>query len=330
MHKAVSTSQPASRPARLVGLAAATVCASVALANQPKAGRVAVVTGRQETYQRAAQALHQALLDAGIDSHLFDPLPDGGDDASRQQLAQRLVESAPAVIAAAGGPATALALETLPGTPVVSFMVPNMLDAPFATSGASGQTKVAGVAADVAPARQLEWIKLTRPKCKTVGVLHSPRTKRTVGALVAVARGTGITFVPINADKQGFAAAIDSLNSLGCDGVLMIPDAAVYDGNNVKGLLLWGLRGKHAVWAFSASVVKAGALAGQYVEAENVGLEAAALVQEVLGGTDVGTIGVRYPQQITRAVNERTAGLIGVVLPPEALTAETQLYGDQQ
>lgn len=168
------------------------------------------------------------------------------------------------------------------------------------------------------------------PASRTVGVLHSDRTRHTVDALRSAARTRGVNIVAIEADKHRFPEAIAELNDRNCDSVLMIPDAKVYNAPNVKRLLLWGIRQKKPVWAFSASVVKAGALAGQYTDGRSVGQEAASLVRRVLDGTDVATIGVHYPKQVHRAVNERTAEMIGVTLPSHAIDNRTVRYGDTE
>ena len=124
--------------------------------------------------------------------------------------------------------------------------------------------------------------------------------------------------------------AVEELNARECNSVLMIPDAGVYNVPNVQRLLLWGIRQKKPVWAFSASIVKAGALGGQYADAETVGQQAAELVKKVRSSTNPTQIGFQYPRRVGRAVNERTAKLIGLRLSESLLNADIVRYGEEE
>lgn len=281
----------------------------------------------QRSYREAASALEAALKEDGYKCVSVE-LPAGKDPSASAQALKRLADAGPTVIAAAGVKATSLALETVPKVPVIFFMVPNALDASFATEDNPDRKRLAGVPADIAPRDQIRWIVGLHAMGKMAGVLHSSRTKKTAEAFVKEAENHQITMVPIQADKNQFPEAIEALNAKKCDGVLMIPDAGVYNVPNVQRLLLWGIRQKKPVWAFSASVVKAGALGGQYANCESVGQRAAELVKKVSGGADPADIGFQYPRKIGRAVNERTAELIGVGLSKVALTADTVRYGE--
>ena len=298
-------------------------------AEGPQSARVAIVFGHQHTYRQAAQALQRSLEAAGLECVAAE-LPKSGESDARDRLADLLATPKPTVIASAGAPATVFALQAFSDVPVVFFMVPNMVDAAFIGEDNPHRSRLAGVAADVSPDDRMEWIKRLHPACRNIAVLHSFRTKRTAEALSAAARRRGMTVKSLEADRQRFPDAIKALNNSGCDGVLMIPDAKVYNAPNVRRLLLWGIRQKKPVWAFSKSVVKAGALAGQYSDAESVGRQAAGLIQEVLAGADAASIGPRYPRRVLRAVNERTADMIRVRLPSGAVGADTARYGDQQ
>ena len=89
-------------------------------------------------------------------------------------------------------------------------------------------------------------------------MLYSPRSRRTAEALKSKAQTAGIEAVLIKADRKNFRRPCTNLNQQDCEGELMLPDFSVYNSINVRELLLWGIRQKRPVWAFSENIVKAG------------------------------------------------------------------------
>jgi ABC-type uncharacterized transport system substrate-binding protein len=292
------------------------------IAGQPAVGadpppNIAVVFGAKGPYRVAAESLAKELGSRGAACALVE-LPEDGNSPAYQQALERVVNLKPALVASGGAAATAELAKLLPDTPVVFFMLPNALDAPFLQPDVPRRERIAGIASDIAPADQIDWIKRTAPTTKTVAVLGSARTQRTIAALEKAGRERGIAVLPVTATRAEFPAALEALNRSNCDGVLMIPDAQVYSPPNVEALLLWGLRGKKPIWTFSENVVAAGALAGLYCDAGTVGKQAAELIQQKLGGADPAKLGVQYPrglgEAVRGAVNAHTAEMIGCAL----------------
>jgi len=234
----------------------------------------------------------------------------------------------PDLIVVAGSTCIRPVLDEFPNVPVVFTMIPNALDS-LSEDVKTDQNRVSGVTTDISPAAQLAWIAGTCPGVKTVGVLHSPSSLKTVEALVATAATRGIKLIPVKTDKQDFAKALRELSEKDCQSVLMLPDAQVYTAANVQGLLLWGLRQKRPVYAFSPNLVKAGALAGQYSEIDVVGRQTADVVRRILKGADPRSVGLEYPQRISRALNLRTADMIGVSVDASFLKDQTLVFGDK-
>jgi len=221
------------------------------------------------------------------------------------------------------------ALARLPYSPVVFFMVPNALDAPFMEPGSPMRMRVAGVTTDIAPDRQMHWLAGMAPNARTVGLLSSRRTHVTASMLQAAGAKYSVTVVPIEASKTQFMPAIDALNAYGCDAALMIADAQVFNSASVQRLLLWGMRQKKVVSAFSPHVVKAGALMGQYCDNAAIGRQTAHMVLDVLGGAEISSLGLRYPDRVEVAVNQRTAEMIGIVLDGSRLPPNAVRFGNE-
>ncbi|MBU0638158.1 MAG: ABC transporter substrate-binding protein [Planctomycetes bacterium] len=292
---------------------------------------MAVLFGAKGPYRLAAEVLAKELKAAGRDSVLIE-LSDESDAGAQQRALDQLVKSKPALVAAGGAGATAAALKALPGASVVFFMVPNALDAPFLRADYAGHERVAGIASDIAPDEQIDWIARGRPGIKKVALLSSPRTQQTAAALEKAGRARGITIATFQAARDEFPAAIEALNTAACDGVLMIPDAHIYNSPNVERLLLWGVRNRKPVWTFSENVVVAGAFAGLYCDPAAVGKQTAELVRQVLKGTSTAALGLQYPrglgEAVRGAVNVHTAEMIGAPLDERVFAGGVSRVGE--
>jgi len=304
--------------------------ASVASTVQAEGGladQVVILAGHQSSYRTAAASLEAALKSAGQPCTLID-FPK--DAAGRGAALKRLLDLKPKLIATGGTTVTMLVLDKVADVPVVAFMIPNSLDAPFIAADGAYRSRLACIASDVPLEIQIDLIRRLHPRSKTVGVLYSARSQRTVASLESVAKERGIKIAGIIARKDHFADAIEALNDQGCDSAFMIPDAGVYNSTNVQRLLLWGIRQKKPVWAFSANVVKAGALAGQFSKSHDIGVQTAEVVREILGGRSIAEIGLQFSRIIKSAVNTRTAEMIGISLNENLLNDQTERFGETQ
>jgi ABC-type uncharacterized transport system substrate-binding protein len=189
--------------------------------------------------------------------------------------------------------------------------------------------RLAGVTTDISPFDQIKWIKRTASRATHIGVLHSSSTRQTVEAIRSAGKKNAIAIVAIEASKEEFPEAVDKLSVQQCDGVLMIPDARVYNSATVQRLLLWGIRSKKPVWTFSPNIVKAGAFAAQYSDARAIGWQTAEVVKQVLAGTRVSKIGLQYVQDVKHAANARTAGILGLPISSQIEKDLSVLYGKE-
>ena len=133
--------------------------------------RVVVLSTSKGLYRTAADALVAELRTHSVSCELL--VVSLTDREARREAFQRLRELKPDVIAASGGSMTQGVLEAVPNVPVVFYMVPNALDAPFLRANTPHRDRLAGVTSDVAPTGQIAWIQRTHPSCMRVAVLHS-------------------------------------------------------------------------------------------------------------------------------------------------------------
>lgn len=304
------------------------VCApKICVAGNPS--RVAVLCGERKMYKSAAAALIKSLEGEGHTCELVE-WPKASDKPARQRALTQIAESNPAVIVASGTSATTHALNRINRTPVVFFMVPNALDAPFLSSGSTDRKRVAGVAANIRASERMRWVKQLDGNTKRLGILYGPRTRKTVQSFRDAARPFGIEVVAIETSRDLFPNAIETLTTERVDGVLMIPDATIYNSASVQRLLLWGARQKKPIWSFSSGIVKAGAFAGQYANDEALGRQTANLVKDILDGTPPEQVGLQFPDHIESAVNTHTSGVIELKLNDSILRSDVVRFGDQR
>ncbi len=290
--------------------------------------RVAILVGRAGPHQAAAESLQRHLKKAGIAVQTF-VLPEDGR-AESDKFEDQVRTFRPSVIAAGGGAATLRALDAVPKVPVVFFMVPNVHDAPFVAKDYRERDRIAGVTSDIDPAALIAWALRTCPGLGRLAVPCSEHTDKTVTTLVAAGKRKEVRVMPVRARQDEFPKLIDKLNESEADGVLMIPDARVYNSPNVQRLLLWGVRQKKPVWTFSEKVVKAGAYGGVCVDAAAVGRQAAGLVARVLEGEKPESIGIHYADDPTQAVNVHTAAMLGLGVELGELSAKVRRFGDRR
>ncbi len=289
---------------------------------------IAVLYRAKQSYQTAAKALETHLREHGTECTLIE-LPASKDKDGREAVRQRLIDMKPAAIATGGTSATTFALAVIPDVPVVYFLVPNARDASFAADDFEHRSRVAGVTSDISPTERIEWAIATRPGLSSIAILHGKGHEATVGDLKAAADAKNLRCTTILASRDTIPEAIEALNASGCEGLVMIPDSHVYNSATVQRVLLWGVRQKKAVWSFSENLVKAGALAGQHADYEAIGRQTADIVLKIIEGADPASIGLVYPEQVGRAFNKHTAGMIGATPSDRQLGTATVRYGGE-
>ncbi len=288
--------------------------------------RVAVVFAQSRIYEASAAELAKHLAVAGHKCTSI-PLP-FGDDAGVESALERLVALRPTVVAAGGTAATQQVLESVPDVPVVYFMVPNARDAAFVSPKHPDHHRVCGVAADVDPAAQLRWVRKSHPTAQKVCVLFSDRTRKTAEALQAAGKKHDLGVVLVRSSRTEFVKSLEAVEQADCDGVLMVPDSGIYNSATVKRLLVWGARQRKAVWSFSRNVVRAGAFGGLYCDQDAVGVQAARLVGRVIDQQPPAKIGLRYPTDVSAAINPHAARMIGAESAVRDLPREVERVGE--
>jgi hypothetical protein len=167
------------------------------------------------------------------------------------------------------------------------------------------------VYAEPSPAVQLRLISMLYKKQIHVGVILSAKTAHLEPSLTRAAAQAKLQLT-----IETFGAS-DNLNRVlnrlsDVPVILTTPDSAVYNGENLRNILLTTYRSNQAVIGFSTALVKAGALATTFSEIEDVGAQ----VDEIIA--DYETSGripePLFPKYFSTAVNVDVARSLNIVV----------------
>ena len=218
-------------------------------------------------------------------------------DADRSSL------PAEAIIVAVGADACREAVSR--GAPAVLGVFVSDQDA-RALAGLGASTALTLIVLNQPLGRKLSLIAETVPGARSVGLLLGPQPAARRRLLEARIRRAGL--VPHSAEVTSAQQLMPALQRLLVDSdvLLALPDAGIYNRNTVMSILLSSYRHRRPVIGFTASYVRAGALAAVFSSPADIAQQAAEILDEVDGPSGLRTQ-VLEPAHFHVAVNRRVA-----------------------
>lgn len=132
--------------------------------------------------------------------------------------------------------------------------------------------------------RQLALIRQALPQAKTLGVLWGPDSSPAAPSLRAQTASAGLSLNEAGGDgKLNLFSDLQQVLD-GSDVFLALADPQVFNSSSIQNILLTTFWAKVPLVAFSPAYVRAGALLSLHTTPEQVGRQAAALVQAALRG----------------------------------------------
>ena len=182
------------------------------------------------------------------------------------------------VVAIGVDAATAALQGSEPGSAVLCVLIPrHAFDALI--SGKKDNRKITAIYLDTPPQRQLELIRILLPLARNVGTVLGNVSLRDKDTLKAAARDRGLL---LQADHvQRDSELYPSLKSVlaESDVFLAVPDPVIINASTAQNVLITAFRSQVPVIGYSASYVKAGALAAVYSTPQQIGLEAGQIIK---------------------------------------------------
>jgi len=221
------------------------------------------------------------------------------------------------LVAVGTGAMEALALKNLP-QPVLNVLVPRAAFEKTArqSSRLSDPRNFSAIYLDQPWARQFALIRHALPGRTKVGILLAPNSAELASALSAAAKAAG--FVAIIEMVDGEADLLPVLKRLlgESDVVLAVPDPLIYNRNTVQSILLTTYRHQVPLLGFSPSYVKAGAIAAVFSVPEQIGQQAAEIIQRLVAERRLPL--PLPPRYFSVGVNAQVARSLGIGLDDEA------------
>lgn len=175
-----------------------------------------------------------------------------------------------------------LAEKNLP-QPIISVMVPRAAFEKIARQGGrlGDPHRFSAIYLDQPWARQFALIRHVLPNRTRIGILLGPDSAELAASLRAAAKAAGLVAVIENAPTE--ADLLPALRQLlgDSEALLAVPDPTIYNKNSIQSILLTTYRQQVPLFGFSPSYVKAGALAAVYTVPEQIGQQAAEMIQRL-------------------------------------------------
>lgn len=160
--------------------------------------------------------------------------------------------------------------------------------------------------------RQVSLLRAALPTRKRIGLLYSPGTHLDIDALQHLLRSSGATLIPQSLNSS--AALFDDLESVlsASDVLLAVPDSAIYNGNNIRNIMLSSYRFRVPLVGLSQAYVNAGALCAVFSTPEHLAAQASAVT---LAFSQTGKLPTaQFPTNYSIAVNQEVAKMLGIRL----------------
>lgn len=219
------------------------------------------------------------------------------------------------LVAVGTGAMEALAKKNLP-QPVLSVLVPRAaFEKTARQSGRLGDRNFSAITLDQPWTRQFSLIRHALPGRTKVGILLAPGSTELASELGAAAKAAGL--VAIIETVDGDADLLPVLKRLlgESDVLLAVPDPLIYNRNTIQSILLTTYRHQVPLLGFSPSYVKAGAIAAVFSVPEQIGQQAAEMIQALAAERRLPR--PQPPRYFSVGVNAQVARSLGIGLDDE-------------
>jgi ABC-type uncharacterized transport system substrate-binding protein len=312
----------------------------VAIAARPGIGRaqhpgrmrrIAILLGVAESdpeAQNRVGALRQELERLGwVDGRniRIEQRWTGGDAERLRAYTEELVASAPDVIVANPTPIVAALKQATRTIPIVFALVSDPVSSGFVESWAQPGGNITGFTnfESSMAGKWLEALKQMAPRVTQIALVFNPETAAGGGAIFLqptqeAAPPLGLTVKPAPVRSAAEIAGLADLSaSGGTTGLLVAPD--IFTTNHRDEIIALAARQRlPALYPFRFFAASGG-LMSYGIDTLDVFRRAAAYVDRILKGANVGELPVRGPAKFELAINMKTANSLGLTVPPSLL-----------
>jgi ABC-type uncharacterized transport system substrate-binding protein len=264
-----------------------------------------VLSDEGAAYEEFANHLNSLLQPSNKTSVRLLSLKNMANDEFSRATANQLVIAVgtPAMVAMAQKPAT---------NPVLNVLVPRATFIKTAKQYNRSQDprRFSAVYMDQSWSRQLRLIRATMPPRSKVGILLGRESSDYISALQSAAKEVDLTVnIESVTDDAELLNALRRLLS-NSNVILAVPDAQIYNRNNISSILLTSYRQQVPLFGFSASYVKAGALAAVYSTPAQISQQVAEIISNLSSASSLPA--PQYPRYFSVNTNPQVARSLGL------------------
>ncbi len=243
----------------------------------------------------------------------------GGRSDIVSEIMGKITKEQPKLIFALGALAAVRTKENITHIPIIYTQVLHPED-----KSLTGEN-VTGVGIEVAPKKQFSALISILPEVKSIGVLYSRLSNRTIASARESCRNMGLKFLAVKLEHPGQLP--DELNKLSKDAdvLWLVPDSLVINKNSLRYMLLFTLENRISFMVYNKGFVKAGALFSFSANNINLGRQAGRIAQKVMQGEAI-TPGVVPPLNTELAINLNTARRLEIQIPQRIIEKAVHIY----
>ena len=225
-----------------------------------------------------------------------------------KDLSREIKMSRPDMLVAIGRDAL-YEIRRIRNIPIVYLMVLNP------RSVLSGEKNITGVSMNIPPDRQLMALMDILPHTKDIGLLYDPdRTGPFVAEARYAARRAGITLMAreIHNSRDAPSFIMDMRERI--DVFWMLPDITVMTPETLEFLLLFSIKHRIPLLAFSEKYLELGAFISTGIDAFDIGAQAGEMANKILSGREVKHVRHAHARKLVVSTNLMIAGKLEIPL----------------
>jgi putative tryptophan/tyrosine transport system substrate-binding protein len=254
----------------------------------------------------------------------------GGDQARINSLAQQMVADQPDVILAGGAPVVAPLKGATSSIPIVFISVSDPVAQGFVQSLPQPGGNLTGFTS-FEPSMGGKWLDLLKqvaPATHRAAVLYNPvtapYTDLFLKALVPVEANYGVKTAAAPVHDENEIEQACAAQETGGGGSLLVPSDA-FTLTHAQAVIASAARHRlPAVYAFRV-FAQQGGLMSYGVDLSDQMRQAAKYVDRILSGSSPGELPVQQPTRFELLINEKTAGVLGLTVPPTLLASAVEV-----
>ncbi len=277
-----------------------------------KSAEIVAYSEAIEAFKNALPASFQVTLEYGLK----------GDLAKGRGLARRIRASDTKVVLAVGLKAALAAKLEIFDIPIITCLVldPKKYGLP--------SKNMVGLSLKIPFERHLQPLKALAPKISRIGVLFDSRkTQGLLDQLQQEAQNQEVTIIAKKVhEEHEVSQALKTIEEK-IDALWLLPDSTVLTEDTLDFIISATLEKNIPLVAFSAGLVKSGAVIGVYINYKDIGRQAARLSQQLVNKNPSRVLGtILPPDQVRQSINRASGTYLGFPLPSNVLEQFDEQY----